>query len=297
MKRKFLCLCLTIVLLSASFTPGRCAAAVNPDDYICLPVLMYHSVKPGGVGKDSITPQEFEKDLKFLRDSGYTSITVSDLLNFVDGAATLPAKPIMLTFDDGFYNNYKYVYPLLKEYDMRIVMSIIAHATDKFTRRPSKSESYSHITWGQLNEMISSGHVEVQNHTFDMHSNKTGRVGCTQKKGESFEDYKKALCDDLIKAQVLICELTGKLPTSYAYPYGKYNDNTVTVLKECGFRASFSCNFGINLISFEGETDLFSMYRICRAHNQSAEKVICDAMETLKFRTAPTFAPNTTTES
>jgi len=260
-------------------------AAVNPDDYICLPVVMYHSVRPNKASKDSITPGEFERDLKFFKENGYETITMNDLINFVDGKGALPPKPVMLAFDDGFYNNYKYVYPLLKQYDSRIVLSIIANATDKFTRRPSQNENYSHITWGQLNEMISSGHVEVQNHTYDMHSTgKNGRVGSTQNKGESFEQYSRALGEDLVKSQIMIYAMTGKLPTTYVYPYGKYNNNTVSILKEHGFRASFSCEFGINLIDKEGGTDLFSMRRICRAHNQSAEKIISDAMETLKFR-------------
>jgi len=276
-----------ILMASVLISPGVCAA-VNPNDYICLPVVMYHSVRPNNAGKDSITPDEFETDLKFFKENGYQTITMSDLIKFVDGKGTLPSKPVVLAFDDGFYNNYKYVYPLLKQYDMRIVLSIIANATDKFTRRPSQNEGYSHITWGQLNEMVSSGHVEVQNHTYDMHADgKNGRVGSKQKKGESFEQYSRALGEDLIKSQMLIYTMTGQMPTTYVYPYGKYNDNTVAILKTHGFRASFSCEFGINLIDKAGGTDLFSMRRICRAHNQSAEKVIADAMETLKFRSMP----------
>jgi len=277
-----------IVLAVSVLIYPRIHAVVNPDDYICLPVVMYHSVRPNNAGKDSITPGEFEADLKFFKENGYQTVTMSDLINFVDGKGQLPEKPVILTFDDGFYNNYKYVYPLLKQYDMRIVLSIIANATDKFTHKPSQNEGYSHITWGQLNEMIDSGHVEVQNHTYDMHSTgKNGRVGSKQNNGESFEQYSRALGEDLAKSQMLIYTMTGKMPTTYAYPYGKYNDNTVAILKEHGFRASFSCEFGINLIDKEGGTDLFSIRRICRAHNQSAEKVIADAMETLKFRSMP----------
>ena len=275
------------VIIAATILTYFCpkaSAAVNLDEYVCLPVLMYHSVRPWGSDKDSITPAEFENDLKFLKENGYQTITMTDLLNFVDGRGKLPEKPIMLSFDDGYYNNYKYVYPLLKQYDMRIVLSIIANATDKFTRRPSDSEGYSHITWGQLNEMIASGHAEVQNHTYDLHATNKGRIGCKQKDGEPLEEYRAVLSEDLAKSQAMIYVMTGEMPSTFAYPYCKYNDNTVTILKELGFRASFSCNFGINLICKEGEPDLFSMRRICRAHNQSAEKMIRDAMETLKFR-------------
>jgi len=272
-----------LIAATAFAYSGECQA-VNLDEYICLPAVMYHAVRPSKSGKDSITPAEFEADLKFFRENGYKTVTMQDVMDFVDGKGKLPEKPVMLTFDDGYYNTYKYVYPLLKEYDMRIVLSIIVNATDKFTRRPSKSEDYAHITWGQLNEMISSGHVELQNHTFDMHSDNKGRIGSRQNKNESFDEYRDALSEDLVKSQMMIYAMTGQLPSVFVYPYGKYNDNTVAILKELGFRGSFSCEFGINLISKDGETDLFNFRRICRAHNQSAEKVISDAMETLKFR-------------
>ena len=69
---------------------------------------------------------------------------------FADGKGTLPEKPVLLSFDDGYYNNYKYVFPLLQKYGMKIVMSVIAGATDEFTRRPSLDENYAHITLERL---------------------------------------------------------------------------------------------------------------------------------------------------
>ena len=77
--------------------------------------------------------------------------------------------------------------------------------------------------------------------------------------------------------------MTGQAPTTFTYPYGKYSDNTAAILRELGFRATFSCEYGINLLNKEGETDLFNMKRICREHGVSAEKSIKGAAKTLKF--------------
>ena len=285
MKRIFTILTSAVAIAAAVCAPlpGRCAA-VSPEEIIQLPVIMYHAVRPAKSGKDSITPQEFESDLEFYKETGYESVTMAQVLDFVDGKAGLPEKPVLLSFDDGFYNSYKYVYPLLKKYDMKIVMSVIAEATDEFTRRPSTDENYAHITWGQLNEMISSGHAELQNHSCAMHKNKKGRrIGCAKKSGEPIEKYAEEINKDLNRGQAMIYEMTGQLPTTFTYPYGKYSDNTVEILKEFGFRASFSCEYGINLLNRKGETCLFNMKRICRAHGQSAEKVIGDAAKLLNF--------------
>ena len=68
-----------------------------------------------------------------LQVKGYTAITVSDLLAYVQDGADLPEKPVMITFDDGYYNNYIYAYPLLKQRGMKAVVSIIGSQTALFT--------------------------------------------------------------------------------------------------------------------------------------------------------------------
>lgn len=282
MKRKFISLLLAIALVCS--LPGTASAKVDMDKVICLPIIMYHSVSPGTVNKDSITPREFENDLKYLKENGYESITMRELTDYIDGAGELPEKPVVLSFDDGYYNNYKYVYPLLQEYDTRIVMSVIVNSIDQFTEKPTQNDGFTHITWYQLNEMLDSGYVEIQNHSYNLHKMGKSRAGCAQGKSESLEDYNKVLSEDALKAQSRIYEMTGNMPSTFAYPYGKYNDNTVDIIKSLGFKATFSCDYGINLINKEGETDLFNMKRICRSNNEGAETLIDEAMKTLKYR-------------
>lgn len=95
----------------------------------------------------------------------------------------------MLTFDDGYYNNYYYAYPLLQKYKCKAVISPIAYYSEFYSNDNKLSVSYSHCTWAQLKEMIGSGYVEIQNHSYNMHT-QSGRVGIKQKQGESDETYK-----------------------------------------------------------------------------------------------------------
>ena len=141
---------------------------------------MYHEVKLNKPGKDAIQPWEFENDLKYLRNNKFTAITVKELEDYVFGGLELPEKPIVLSFDDGYLNNYRYAFPLLKKYNMKIVLSILVKNTDDFTAVPDKNLDYAHATWEQLNEMVRAGCVELQNHTYNMHRITSKRYGCVQ---------------------------------------------------------------------------------------------------------------------
>ncbi|MEM1485497.1 polysaccharide deacetylase family protein [Oscillospiraceae bacterium PP1C4] len=252
-------------------------------EVVYLPIIMYHEVKPFKTGKDVITPEEFENDLKYLAKNGYTTITMTELIDYVYNEDELCAKPIILSFDDGYLNNYKYVLPLLKKYHAKIVLSIIGKNTDDFTRILDNNLDYSHVTWDQLNEMIDSGHVEVQNHTYNLHSLTTNRQGCKEMPGESLWHYEQAMTEDIGKFQEQITLMTGETPNTFAYPYGRKSKNTDLVLKKLGFKATLSCLYGMNLITHDPE-DLFGLRRICRSHGQNMGKVIAGGMETLKYR-------------
>lgn len=168
------------------FCPFAAHAAGESDpaaDPVLLPIIMYHEVKPNKSGKDAIQPWEFEADLKWLADNGYTTIVMADLIAYVRDGTPLPEKPIILSFDDGYYNNYVYVLPLLQQYSARIVLSLLGRNTDDFTEWPSESIDYAHVTWDQLNEMLDTGLVEVQNHSYDLHAYTSERHGCMQNRG------------------------------------------------------------------------------------------------------------------
>jgi peptidoglycan/xylan/chitin deacetylase (PgdA/CDA1 family) len=280
--KKAICI-LTAVLIAwgALCLPISADAGEEPaDGPVYLPIIMYHQVKTYSAGKDVILPWEFESDLKFLADENYTTITIRDLIEYVYADAALPEKPIILSFDDGYLNNYVYVLPLLKKYDRKIVFSIIGKNTDDFTDIPDDNLDYSHVTWDQLNEMLDSGCVEVQNHTYDLHRYCKSRIGCRQMPRESDDDYEKTLREDVLMLQEKITLMTGYTPTAFAYPYGAYSDNTDKILKQLGFQATLSCSYGINTVTRDPGC-LFQLKRICRSHNQSIGKVIHYAFKTI----------------
>lgn len=281
---KNILLAIIFVLLSISITQDllRIYATSSMQENIFVPIMMYHQVKNNGMGKDVISPYEFESDLKFLTENNYNTITMSDLIDYVYDGKELPENPIILSFDDGYLSTYKYVFPLLKEYNMKIVLSIIGKSTDDFTRVKEENINYSHLTWNQILEMVDSGLVEIQNHSYNLHSNCKGRYGCGQMKNEGLADYEEFLEEDLMKLQSKVEAVINKSPSTFTYPFGRYNNDTESIVKKLGFKATLSVTYGINVIRRGNPDSLYELKRICRSHNQSLSKLIKEGMKTIK---------------
>lgn len=219
-------------------------------DCIKLPILMYHSfLKDAKLqGTYVISPDLFEKDLKYITQNGYTTITTSQLVDYVYNGKPLPSKPIMLTFDDGYYNNYCYAFELLKKYKCKAVLSPIASVSEKFSLNEDISPSYGNCSFKNLKEMVDSGYIEIANHSYNMHSS-GGRLGVGKKHGENKNTYCAIIKTDISKAQKILKENVGVDPICFTYPFGSFNSVSENVIKEMGFKISLICEEKTNYIT------------------------------------------------
>lgn len=247
--------------------------ASPPEEGVRVPILMYHSLlkDPARAGAYVISPALFASDLAWLKEHGYETVLMRDLIDYVDNGTPLPEKPVLITFDDGYYNNYLYAFPLLREQKMKAVISIIGLHTDKFSAVDENNAYYSHCTWDQLNEMIASGLVEVQNHTYDLHTYSNTRHGCAKKAGESLASYRTVLCEDVLKLQARITEMTGTTATTFTYPFGSFTEETKQLIGELGFRATLSCESGVSVVTRDPKS-LCLLRRFLRPSGKSAEQ-------------------------
>ncbi len=232
---KNIILIITFSLLSISIIKSiykiHTSTSVEPVDGILVPIIMYHQVKNSGFGNDCISPNEFENDLKYLKENNYNTITMTQLIDYVYDKKELPQNPVILSIDDGYLSTYLNVYPLLKKYNMKIVLSIVGKSVDDFSKVCDENINYSHATWDQVKEMQRSGLVEIQNHSYNLHKITKWRYGCCQKTNESLEHYEEFLSNDLNKLQEEIMSVTGNSPNTFTYPYGKYNEKTEAIVK------------------------------------------------------------------
>lgn len=246
----------------------------NADNDVVVPIIMYHSLlKDTSLLNDyTISPSLFEDDLKYLNKSGYKTITVSNLIEYVYHDTPLPEKCIILTFDDGYYNNYYYAFPLLKKYECKAVISPIGSMTEFYTNSKEISVNYGHISVDNIKEMVESGYVEIQNHSYDMHK-LTPRKGVDKKKGETFENYKSTIQNDIVTAQNYLKDKTGVSPQCFVYPFGAKSDDTEKIVKELGFKCTLTCTEEPNYIS-KSEESLINLGRYRRENSESMEALL-----------------------
>ena len=239
-----------------------------------LYVLMYHSILDSDkrAGEYVITPKMFENDLKYLKENGYETIVTKDLIEYVDKGTELPEKAVVITFDDGYYNNYSYAYPLLKKYGMKGVLSVIGYYTEQYSKEQTFNNNYSHVTWKMIKEMSDNGVFEIQNHTYNLHSLKK-RKGILKQKTESDIEYEKMLKGDIEKTQKLLELNCGITPTAFTCPFGAVNEKALGIIKNLGFKVTYGCEEGINYITRSPEC----LYELKR-YNRTAKLDISELL-------------------
>lgn len=254
------------VSIAAVFTVRTASAA----EVVEIPIVMYHSVLKDEArhGTYVISPTEFESDLQWLQSHGYTTVLVEDLIAYTQGG-DLPEKPILLTFDDGYYNNYLYAFPLAQQYGAKFVISPIGYCSDAYSETGETNAYYAHCHWENLKEMVDTGLVEVQNHSYQLHENTGGCLGLQQRTGEADGEYHTRLTADLTKAQNRIENAVGVRPTTLAYPFGAVSKGTDDIVRKLGFACTLTCTERTSSITRDADS-LFDLGRYLRPSGENS---------------------------
>lgn len=205
-----------------------------------IPSLMYHKV--GGFPKGSrlkklwVTTAEFRRQMLYLKDRGYTAMTFTELRDAELGRRPLPAKPVLVTFDDGYANNYTEAYPVLRELGMKgnIFLVFETIGIHNAWHDPATEAWIDMLTWDQVKEMQDSGAVEMGSHT--MRHRHLPSISLEDARWEIFESKQR---------------LEGKLGreiVGFAYPYGAgaYDAPIRALAREAGYRYDFGIKQGIS---------------------------------------------------
>lgn len=254
------------ILFIAMLHKSQSVPADSAAEGVDVPVIMYHSIlkDESKVGKYVITPSQLSSDIDWLVKNGYTSVSMQELIDYVYNNAPLPQKPVLLSFDDGCYNNLGYAVPVLEEYGAKGVFATVGEYTEQYSDSNEVNLAYSYMRWYDI-KLALKNHpcVEFANHSYGFHSVDKGRNGSQKKKNEDSETYKKIFFDDTALAQELYKQNTGFEPYIYVYPFGSYSEESFDILKQLGFKASLSCTEGINFITHNPEC-LYIMKRYNR---------------------------------
>lgn len=184
-----------------------------------VPVLNYHQVNDQYHTSLTMTTPDFDTQMKYLHDNGYHTITPAQLKAYLTEDAPLPDKPVMLTFDDGYIDNYVHAWPILKKYDMTATIFIITGLVDK----PR------YLSWDNIQKMSAAG-ISFGDHTV---SHKPLSSLNTQQIQYEITASKTQLENHL-----------GKTVDFIAYPEGSYDDRVESAVKAVGYTGGFTVNAG-----------------------------------------------------
>ncbi|MGG0045394.1 polysaccharide deacetylase family protein [Bacillus subtilis] len=174
-----------------------------------LPILMYHSISSGNSLR--VPKKEFEAHMKWLRDNGYQTLTPKEAYLMLTQDKKPSEKCVLITFDDGYTDNYQDAYPVLKKYGMKATIFMIG-----------KSIGHRHhLTEEQMKEMAQHG-ISIESHTID-HVELNGLT--PQQQQSEMADSKK-LFDHMFHQQTTII----------SYPVGRYNEETLKAAEKTGYQ-------------------------------------------------------------
>ncbi|MGQ9845197.1 MAG: polysaccharide deacetylase family protein [Caldisericia bacterium] len=220
--------------------------------------LCYHNISDKGGNLYTVDVEDFEEQIKYMKDNGYTSISIKDLINYYDLGIRLPKKAVLITFDDGLEGVYKFAYPILKKYGFKAVFFVISGRVDRVSN---------FVNWNELKEMVNDGVFEIGSHTHDSHktyyiNGKFVSILSTKIDNEDYDDFKNRVVNDLEKSKSEIEKNIGNEVVSFAYPYGEYSIDTINFLKDSGFKFAFTVIKGINTKTTpKFELRRYSIYR------------------------------------
>ena len=208
-----------------------------------IPVLCYHRILPDYTDDKAsihaITPAQFESQLAFLAKHGFQSLSIEEFRGIMSGSQKAPSRAVLVTFDDGFADNYHVAWPLAMYYGMKINLFIVTSFVDGSEPIPVKNracsihkakfpELWQPMTWEEIRDMKRLG-VGV-----GLHGHRHRNLATIE-----YADVRS----DLECAVKLFTEQVGGSPWAFALPYGsvgQYNRGVLKALENCGFEMIFS---------------------------------------------------------
>ncbi|MBP2635128.1 MAG: icaB [Firmicutes bacterium] len=184
-----------------------------------IPVLNYHKID-NYYHALSIPPEEFEEQMAYLAENGFTTITPDQLMAYLNYDKALPEKPILITFDDGYSDNYTNAYPIMKKYGFTATIFLV-------TSKIGQEENF--MTWDQVRTMQKDGFV------FGSHT--VTHAALTK------VSHEQAMAE-LINSRKELEQQLGVKSRFFAYPTGAYNIQSEEMVKQAGYRAAFTIRYG-----------------------------------------------------
>lgn len=197
-------------------------------------ILNYHKVEDKNISL-SVNVADFDAQMAYLQENNFHTISPEEFCAAMNGTGTLPENPVMITFDDGYFDNYTNAYPILKKYGFKAVIFVITSFMDQ-------GNMY-YFTWDQAKEMEQNG-ISIESHTVS-HQSMT-------------ELTDEQLRFELAESKKRIETMLGKTVSFVAYPTGTYNLHIAQLVKEAGYKGAFTIKYG----NVDQASNMYALERI-----------------------------------
>ena len=194
---------------------------------VYVPTLMYHHIQDLETAKAknqsnlTVSPDNFRQHLEYLQNRGYTTVSMQELVNFFDSGAPLPAKPVLITFDDGYADFAQQALPLLNQFQAKTTLFLATGLTN----------NPDYLSWDQI-ASFPSNLILVSNHTWSHHNTNTSQEKVTQ---------------EITTADVQLEERGLNSPKVFSYPYGLVGSTSQGILQANGYLLAFTTMPGSTL--------------------------------------------------
>jgi len=214
---------------------------------LSVPVLMYHHVSSHKGALVTITPENFESHCEYLSKEGYKSLSLDEFLAFKKGELELPKKSVLITFDDGWIDNYLVAYPILKKYSLKAAIFIVTDWVERASEDkrasneiyiPNHREGKKMAYEEPASAVVNWDDLEKMRDVFEFASHSNAHDNEELSMDEWHDDL--ALSKSHIKARV------GN-PKHLCWPRGNYTPELVDLAKSLGFEALYTTKRGVNL--------------------------------------------------
>ncbi|MDE1919136.1 MAG: polysaccharide deacetylase family protein [Patescibacteria group bacterium] len=223
--------------VSAEVAAGSAASARS----VYVPILVYHIVRPSypsdsaAVRRLALTPETFDAELSHLSEAGYRVVSFGDLEAYFASGTPLPAKPILLSFDDGWQNQFTYAFPILKKHGFSATFFVFTNAIGR----------RGFMTWDELKRMREAGM------TIGAHSRSHPYL-------TKIADP-AALWDEIAGSKAVLEQRLGVPVTVFAYPFGQYDPSVVADVARAGYRLARGDFYAGGMVSAERPYELGAM--------------------------------------
>lgn len=223
-----------------------------------IPILMYHKVnsdpETGNLGL-RVPPEIFDRQMQYLYNQGYSTVSLGDVCEYLKGEHALPPRSIVITFDDGYRDNYTYAVPILEKYNFKATFFVVSSTVGKVNSFDNIAQPVNQMAgWSELRDMAARG-MEIGSHTV---SHPRLAEISQEKARYQIKESKLALEKGL-----------GQPVRYFSYPHGSFNAALKKVVEESGYEAATSTLFGLD---YPGD-DVYALKRICVTGQMSCLKL------------------------